>query len=404
MDTLDELVENGIITGKALGQLEALEEEINILRAVKRNSDKAIIVTDSTPEQIIQDVNIEFLNLYGYTSKEDVIGKPVSILRPKNVNGSKAQFEEAYQETLKGNNWEGRVMNVTANGTELPVLLSTSRTKTKNGDKPSQLVSSIYNLKEIEQNASLAAIGKLAAGFGHDLNNAHSAAMCYSTLLQNDLRDNVDLRSDLRDNEDVCDYLNRSIKAITRATKLVEDFMQIARGGNGYSPEIVDPNEIIPEIIDATIDSLIITEKAKKLRYTTDLGEIPKIEVDPKILSRGIENLVSNAAEASSYSGLVEVRTSYEVIDQLTKPLVGSLERGEYVKIEITDTGRGIASEKIPEIFKPFYTERADRTKGTGLGLLIVQNLIEKSGGALNVVSELNQGTTFELYFPAHNE
>ena len=110
-------------------------------------------------------------------------------------------------------------------------------------------------------------------------------------------------------------------------------------------------------------------------------------------------NLVSNAAEAMSGGGVIQVTTENLYID---KPIRGydTVEEGDYVKMTVSDTGVGISPEDIDRIFEPFYTKKSMGRSGTGLGMAVVWGTVKDHNGYIDVQSELGQGTSFALYFP----
>ncbi len=134
------------------------------------------------------------------------------------------------------------------------------------------------------------------------------------------------------------------------------------------------------------------------------------IKADPGQVERVIINLSVNARDAMPDGGRLEIRTSPMVLDPLHVNSFGEtffspsdISPGEYVKMTISDTGHGISDEIRNKIFEPFFTTKGPG-KGTGLGLAVVHGVMKQCEGHINVVSEANGGTTFELLFPATGE
>jgi CheY-like chemotaxis protein len=114
-------------------------------------------------------------------------------------------------------------------------------------------------------------------------------------------------------------------------------------------------------------------------------------------------NLVSNAVEAISGAGSVTIRTENRYLDTAIRGY-DKVEQGEYVVLEVSDTGSGISSGDVNRIFEPFYTKKKMGRSGTGLGLAIVWGTIQDHNGYIDVQSVEGEGTTFTLYFPVTRE
>ena len=110
-------------------------------------------------------------------------------------------------------------------------------------------------------------------------------------------------------------------------------------------------------------------------------------------------NLVANAAEAQPGGGLVRISTESRYVDQ---PLAGyeKVAEGEYILLQVADRGHGIAEEDLSRIFEPFYTKKVLGRSGTGLGMAVVWGTVQDHKGHIDIQSEKNKGTVFELYFP----
>ena len=221
------------------------------------------------------------------------------------------------------------------------------------------------------------AIGFMAAGIAHDLNNILSGIVGYPDLILMDLPENSPLRKPI---EIVRDSGNR-------AAAVVSDLLSVARGA-AVGEEILNINSTIKEYICSSIHN--------KLK-TTNPTITFKFQLDPNLLNikcssshikKSLLNLVTNAVEAIQDSGTVIISTMNRYLD---KPLRGheDTRQGEYAVLTVY----------LDRIFEPFYTKKIKDRSGTGLGLAVVWNTVQDHGGYVNVSSDEN-GTIFELYFP----
>ena len=379
MSSLDDLIANGTLSGKALEEVLKLRERAGILNEVESNSRDGIIVTDGSPDQLILEVNEAFLIMYGYESAKEIIGKPVEILRPKSTS---SEFNAIYDRTVAGEVCRERVINIRPDGTKIPIFLTTSRSATmdKNGT-PRYMVGVTTDLSKAENIERLAAVGLLAGGVGHDLNNLLTAIIGYSELAQ--------------EGDSTGRYLTKVRNAGSRAQSLVQDLLLVSRGGNNKGTHNADnPVRIATKYAREDLN-------AEKLDIVVSLGTEYNATFDPNLLERAIYNLITNAAEATRYQGRVEVTVENHFETNPREVTLGTLTNQFYVHVQVMDNGRGMTQAEISKMFEPFYTKREKQGEGTGLGTVIVESLIKETEGALEVTSSLGSGTTIDLYIPA---
>jgi CheY-like chemotaxis protein/two-component sensor histidine kinase len=186
-----------------------------------------------------------------------------------------------------------------------------------------------------------------------------------------------------------------------RATAIVQDLLTVARGV-AIPKEPLNLNDVIKEYLKSP-------EYNKLLQYHPSVTV--KDDLDPKLLNmKGspvhirnvVMNLISNASEAIEGHGNVVVSTMNRYID---RPLRGydDVNIGEYVVLVVEDNGPGISSDDLNRIFEPFFTKKVLGRSGTGLGLMLVWNVVQDHEGYIDVISEKG-GTKFELYFPITRE
>jgi two-component system cell cycle sensor histidine kinase/response regulator CckA len=232
------------------------------------------------------------------------------------------------------------------------------------------------------------AIGTLAGGVAHDLNNILSGIVSYPELLLMDLPEKSPLREPIK-------TIQNSGK---RAAAIVQDLLTLARRGVSIS-EIVNLNAITSEyLLSPEFDKLKAFHPSVKIQTHFD-SSLLNIMGSPVHLLKTIMNLISNAAEAMPDGGKILIKTENIYID---RPIGGydKIEEGDYVVLTVSDTGIGIADEETRKIFEPFYTKKVMGRSGTGLGMAVVWGTVKDHKGYIHVESALGKGTTFKLYFP----
>ena len=227
----------------------------------------------------------------------------------------------------------------------------------------------------IERQEKLSSLGILAAGIAHEIRNPLTSIKVRLFTQQQLLKQGTEEHDD---NVFLTDE-------ITRLEHIVKDFLAFARPGD---PEFVSTRATQPmrELVPLLQPELRKSNIALKEEYLAD----PQVKADPSQLKQVIINLVKNAADAIGHDGTVTLRTRTETHGR------GPLAFARVV-LEVQDTGPGIPAEIQKRLFDPFFTTKAS---GTGLGLSIAARIVEKHGGRLDYLTQLNRGTTFRLVLP----
>jgi two-component system NtrC family sensor kinase len=231
------------------------------------------------------------------------------------------------------------------------------------------------------QSSKMAALGKMAAGIAHEINNplaviGEKAGWIKDLLAEEDISKN----ENFKEFEDAVKKIEFHVE---RAKKVIHRLLGFARRMEPVQ-EQVDINTTLHE----TIDFLENESRFRNIDIQLDpYPHLPTIMSDSSQLQQVFLNIINNAIDAIGKGGEILVRTSF-------------LSSSNEIMIEIVDNGPGIPKENLGKIFDPFFTTK-EVGKGTGLGLSIVYSIVEKLGGRIMVASEEGQGTTFTIYLPA---
>jgi len=239
----------------------------------------------------------------------------------------------------------------------------------------------------LQRAQKMEAIGTLAGGVAHDLNNILSGLVSYPELLLMDIAPESSLRKPLMTIQ----------KSGEKAASIVQDLLTLARRGVSATT-VVNLNEIISEYLKSPeFEKLKQYHPHSTIRTLLD-ANLLNILGSPVHLSKTIMNLVSNAAEAMPKGGEILIRTENKYLD---KPLTGyeQVKEGDYVTLTVSDTGIGISKKDLGRIFEPFYSKKVMGRSGTGLGMAVIWGTIKDHNGFIDVNSRVGEGTAFTLYF-----
>lgn len=275
---------------------------------------------------------------------------------------------------------------VTINKDPLIIVMIEDITRQKKAEQEKEAVA-----VKLQRSQKMEAIGMMAGGVAHDLNNILSGIISYPELLLLDLPEDSPLRKPL-------ETIQTSGK---RAADVVADLLTVARGAAAVR-KVHNLNKLVldylhsPEIRRLTITQPDVTFNSD---FADDLFNLICSAIH---IRKSLLNLVINAFEAIDTSGSVTVSTTNRYID---KPLKGydDVHRGEYVVLSVIDDGPGITPNDLERIFEPFYSKKVMGRSGTGLGLAVVWNTVQDHDGYIDVTTGA-KGSRFDLYFPASRE
>jgi signal transduction histidine kinase/ActR/RegA family two-component response regulator len=243
--------------------------------------------------------------------------------------------------------------------------------------------------KNLNRAKKMEALGLLAGGVAHDLNNILSGIINYPELILLDM--------------DKKDPVRKHVEAIyssgRKAAEIVDDLLTVARGA-ARKKEHVQLNSIVSEYLSSAEYDALMTRYPSVRVNVSMAGHLQNTMISPVQLKKTILNLMTNAVESLDSKGHVSISTRNITLSESIRGY-NEIPAGDYVLLSVADTGSGISSEELDRIFEPFYSKKIMGRSGTGLGLAIVWNTVQDSEGHINVVSGRN-GTVFDLYFPAY--
>jgi PAS domain S-box-containing protein len=241
---------------------------------------------------------------------------------------------------------------------------------------------------QLHQAQKMEAIGTLAGGVAHDLNNVLSGLVSYPELILLDLPQDSPLRKPVLTIQ----------KSGEKASAIVQDLLTLARRGVAIS-EVVNLNAVISEyLISPEHQSLRAAYPGVEIEVTL-APNLLNILGSPVHLSKTVMNIITNAAEAMPKGGKISITTANRYLD---RPIKGydTIEEGDYITLMVSDSGIGISPQDIDRVFEPFYTKKVMGRSGTGLGMAVVWGAVKDHKGYIDIQSAMGKGTRFTLYFP----
>jgi PAS domain S-box-containing protein len=354
-----------------------LEDVKNFTESIVQSIGSGIIITEMN--DTITYINKAGERILGY-GKEELMGRPFGIFSLKEKQSAIPSFLNNPDDDMDTRK-EGWMKK--KDHTEFPVGFTINNHLSIRGERIGKIVvfrdlTNVYKIQEeILRMDRLVSLGKLASGIAHELRNPLAGIKTTAQALGEEMSGDDSRR----------EYLHRITKEIDRLNDLLKTFFSFAKPQNlnlahCHIKDII--NEIIPFLIKEIAD--------KGIRFIeTYHPQLPKIKVDKTQMHQVFLNLFLNAIQAMPNGGELKIDASPTISD----PLKGF--KQNFIKVVISDTGRGIPSHIVHKIFDPFFTTKP---KGIGLGLSITYQIIKKHGGTIKVESEWERGTSFVINLP----
>lgn len=361
---------------------EEIKDREHRFRKIFEDSKNPIILTlnDGT----IIDLNHATIELYGFSSKDKVIGKNII-----NLFSSHDEFKNIMQ-NIKGKGFiSNHELNFFKENKEtFPALLSCS-TLRYSGVKDEIYMHLIIDLTErkklLEQllhAQKMESVGRLTGGIAHDFNNLLTIVYGHAQLME----------IKHKDNPIIMKHINSIKKAVERGKDFVKNLLAFSRK-QILDMKVYDINEVIKE------ENKLLTSCIREdIKIETHLIDKPcPVSIDKSQFTQILLNLTVNAVDAMPNGGSIKIETNIKNIDDYYLKFEQKAKEGEFVVLSFSDTGMGIPQDVVTKIFDPFFTTKE---KGTGLGLSVIHGIVSQHGGFLNVYSEVGKGTTFRIYLP----
>ncbi len=391
-----ELVERNVLLEKEIAEKEKAEKEFRESEerytAVVQQAFEGIYLLDPESKRILHS-NQSLQKMLGYTSDEIRRIKVYDLIHhdrgevDRNIE-QVPQQGQIYRGERKYIHKLGNVINVDISaklikfsGKQAILVIVRDISERKRALKEKEQLR-----EKLRQAQKFEALGTLAGGVAHDLNNILSGIVGYPELLLKKLPEESELIPPLKAIHD----------SGQRASVVVADLLTVARSAASIR-ETHNFNTLIKEYVKSP-EFLQLTVNHPAVSHELILeAEEPFVLCSPVHIKKVLMNLVTNATESVEEAGEVKIRTYNKSIDK-TKSKYSEFDNGTYVVIEVCDTGSGISEKDHQHIFDPFYTKKEMGRSGTGLGLTVVWNTVMNHGGKITVDSS-EDGTCFRLYF-----
>ncbi len=346
-----------------------------------------LMVCDATGT--IRWINEEFLKIFNLPRDEAIVGlslKDTAIFKGKSLQKKLIQIFESQQKTSFQ-----RTISIDKN-TRRILEINTQPLYAEDQSVSGMIF--IFNditleqelLNKINRTKRLESMGILAGGIAHDFNNLLAIILPNAQMLH----------ILLEDREELLQYVETIERATEQASQLTAQILSFARGSRQSKKEILNLNRVIDDFC-SMLDRLV----NRRIEIEKHLAEnLWNIEADRGQIEQVLMNMTMNSIDAMENGGKIIYRTANVEIREATMLFSSRLEAGQYVKLEVEDTGQGIPPQILDKIFDPFFSSKSE-SKGTGLGLSTVYGIVKSHGGYIDVRSELGKGTTFSIYLPA---
>ncbi len=353
---------------------------------VERASEGIVIIQDG----LVKYANPSLAKILGYSVEELIDTSFLDYAHPDEL----AAVKEIYDDRMSGEASPTAYSSVLRHRDGHRISVEVSAAVIQYEDRPADLgslrdVTEIERLWKLESRAKrLETAGQIAGQVAHDFNNLLGPLMAYPGIA----------RDELPEDHPVLAYLDEIEKSARQIADINRQLLTLGRRGH-YNQEPLSINEVVREVV-RDIGDVPSTLVVEVLTY----DNLFNVMAGRAQIHRALSNLVVNARDALQDIGQINLVTENMYVDN-DSIRYGTVPRGEYVKITISDNGSGIPEEIAQKIFDPFFsTKTADKKRGSGLGLSVVDAVVKDHNGHLDMQSAVGQGTSFYIYLPITRE
>ncbi|MBI4970880.1 MAG: PAS domain S-box protein [Candidatus Omnitrophica bacterium] len=367
------------MTEKVQDYVGQLSSSRSRLQNILDSASDAIISVDENQKIILFNNQAERIFRY---KNEEVLGQPLEMLMPERFREKHRlhvkQFGEGEVSFRMIGEHHGALFGLRKSGEEFPCEITISKTIVEGKLIFTAVLRDVTEKQKLEnmllQSEKMSAVGQLAAGVAHEINNPLGIILGFSQGLVKRMQPKDPLEMPLKSIEREalrCKTLVQSLLTFSRVEKTGKDEINLNQAIDGALTLIFPQGRVTNVLIEKRLDETI-----------------PKIVANQNQIQQVMINLCNNAIDAMPQGGKVIVSTR-KVLFQ----------GNNWIAIDVEDNGAGIPPAVLPEIFNPFFTTK-EVGKGTGLGLSLVHEIIERHGGRIDVQSEVGKGTVFQVLLP----
>jgi len=374
-----------------LTEIRAREAVLHELATAIDHAAEGILIADTT--QHIEYANPAFQSLTGYT-REELVGQSLKYVYK--TPGCQELLDSVWRTVMSSETWKGEHSHTDRTGRNYVETVTMSPVLDSHGatTKVVGLFRDVTQERALEgqllQSQKMEAIGTLAGGIAHDFNNILHIMLGNCRHAR---------ESDPNDHELIAHCLEEIEYGGQRAARLIEQILTFSRVTDA-TVQPIDIAQLLRDIVQFLRGSLPASVEIGLEILQSQLV----VQGDITQLHQVITNLCTNAHHAiGSASGTVTIEVNQVSLTEDSMVLSGTLAAGDYVVIQVSDTGAGIAPDQLERVFDPFYTTK-EVGEGTGLGLSIVHGVVHRMGGAIDIASTLEQGTNVSVYLPATDQ
>ena len=376
----------------------SLQRSEERFRHLFENANDAIYLVDAETRRVV-DCNRKALVLDGYSRDEMTSMKMYDLYPPE----ERKMLDHRYEQVLRRGSFTtvASLHHVKKDAGRVPVEISSSLVETGGQQLIMNIVRDVSRRQalarereataaKLRRSSRMEALGLMAGGVAHDLNNILSGVISFPELMMMELPEDSSVRADLQ----------KVMESGQRAACVVADLLTVARGA-AMVKEPLCLSELISDYMQSP-EFYTLTSLYPDVNFLHQLDpDVKNISCSPVHLQKVLMNLIVNAAEAIDGKGQVDIKTCVGLIGH--EGAARGIPAGAYTCFSVQDTGSGISRHDLDHIFDPFYTTKKMGRSGTGLGLAVVWNTVQDHDGCITVDSD-GGGTVFTLYLPVSSK